>query len=45
MLTSVYLLLQLARLTWARFFVWLAMGLLVYFGYGIRRSRQAGPEK
>jgi basic amino acid/polyamine antiporter, APA family len=44
-LTSGYLMLALPPLTWARFFVWLALGLIVYFGYGIRRSRLGGNEK
>jgi len=28
----------LPRLTWIRFFAWLALGLLVYFAYGMRNS-------
>jgi APA family basic amino acid/polyamine antiporter len=34
-----YLMLQLPRLTWIRFGIWLALGLLIYLVYGIRHSR------
>ena len=33
------LMLSLTVLTWMRFFIWLAIGLGIYFGYGIRHSR------
>ncbi len=33
------LMLSLPILTWIRFFVWLALGLAIYFLYGIRNSR------
>jgi APA family basic amino acid/polyamine antiporter len=35
----VFLMLQLPRITWQRFGIWLAVGLVLYFLYGIRHSR------
>jgi APA family basic amino acid/polyamine antiporter len=37
-LSTVYLMVQLPRVTWWRFILWLAAGLLIYFLYGYRRS-------
>ena len=34
-----YLMLQLPRLTWIRFGIWLGLGMVVYLLYGIRHSR------
>jgi len=33
----------LTVITWLRFFVWLAIGLLIYFTYSRRRSEFANP--
>ena len=41
-LACLYLMLQLPRLTWIRFGVWLLLGLVIYFFYGIRHSRLGG---
>jgi len=38
-LASFYLMLNLPGTTWARFFVWMAVGLVVYALYGARHSR------
>ncbi len=34
-----YLMLQLPRITWIRFGLWLAAGLVIYFAYSVRHSR------
>lgn len=34
----VFLMVNLQWITWVAFFVWLAIGLAVYFGYARRRS-------
>ena len=40
-LSCLFLMLNLGTLTWWRFLVWMAAGLVVYFLYGYRRSRLA----
>jgi APA family basic amino acid/polyamine antiporter len=41
-LASFYLMLNLPGETWARFFIWMVIGLVVYFFYGRTHSRLAG---
>ena len=41
-LFSVWLLSELALITWMVFLVWVALGLMVYFAYGSRHSKLAG---
>ncbi|CAB3405217.1 unnamed protein product [Caenorhabditis bovis] len=40
LLANVFMMVFLNHLTWIRLFVWLAIGLLIYFAYGIRHSKQ-----
>lgn len=37
--SCVYLMFELPKITWLRFFGWMIVGLLLYFLYGFRRSR------
>jgi len=44
-LACLYLMLQLPKLTWIRFGIWLLLGLVIYFFYGRRNSRLGRAEE
>ncbi|RVE68505.1 hypothetical protein OJAV_G00092200 [Oryzias javanicus] len=43
-LINIFLMMKLSLLTWIRFTVWIAIGLIVYFGYGIWHSKEGKRE-
>jgi APA family basic amino acid/polyamine antiporter len=43
-LACLYLMLNLAAWTWIRFFVWMAIGMVIYFLYSRHKSRLATGE-
>jgi APA family basic amino acid/polyamine antiporter len=38
-LTCGYLMVELPAITWLRFILWMAVGLVLYLTYGLHRSR------
>lgn len=42
LLTNFYLMSQLGITNWLRFIIWLAIGLVIYFSYGVRKSKLKG---
>ncbi|XP_075707795.1 high affinity cationic amino acid transporter 1 [Rhinoderma darwinii] len=42
---NVYLMMQLGRGTWIRFAIWMVIGFIIYFGYGMWNSTEANGSK
>ncbi|XP_063060877.1 high affinity cationic amino acid transporter 1-like isoform X2 [Engraulis encrasicolus] len=45
MFINVYLMMQLGRGTWIRFLIWMVLGFIIYFAYGIWNSTEAALAK
>jgi amino acid transporter len=39
LITNFYLMTELGYINWMRFFIWLVAGLIIYFSFGIRKSK------
>jgi len=45
LLTNLYLMTELGITNWSRFLMWLALGLIIYFGYSYRHSKLHKPAR
>ena len=44
-LACLWVMINLTAMTWVRFLIWMAAGLVIYFAYGYRKSRMAQQER
>ncbi|WP_406690849.1 amino acid permease [Saccharopolyspora sp. ID03-671] len=44
-LACLWVMVNLTAMTWVRFLIWMAVGLVLYFAYGYRKSRMAEAER
>src|SRR5439155_13399506 len=40
-ISALYLMIHLSRTTWERLIIWFVIGMVMYFGYGVRNSKLA----
>jgi hypothetical protein len=45
LLSCFYLMTELGIANWQRFFIWMAIGLIIYFGFGMKNSKLAAINK
>ncbi|ESO10076.1 hypothetical protein HELRODRAFT_109424 [Helobdella robusta] len=44
-IANIYLMLNLSKMTWLRFLIWMIIGIFIYFGYGMHHSSEINETK